>query len=490
MKQIANAARAAAVAGALSLASTAALAETASEAQLRQMVESQARQIEQQQQQLAAMNARLQALEGGTRPAAPGAVDSDAQVAAAIADTRDDDDIAILKAQLDQVAVAGSGGNGKTRWRSGGPRFESDDGSFSFHPRGRIQLDFTSTHASAFNARNIAGTDLASGRLGAEGSMGALSYKIEADFAGNTVALKDTYLSWDARLGQLPAEFYLGNKLKDRSLDGATSGALTPFMERNAVASVGSMDSGYFGLGATMKLFGERWHATLSVTGDDIGNEGDSSDTVAYLLRAHWNPIKHRDGFLHLGGWYWYESLADDVLSINKTSALALGWNDQVRVSASSIAGVTRDYAWGAELGGTWRSGWAFAETTVRTIESSTQPSRDQKATSVYAGWLLTGETPGFSSRSGVWGTTKVLHPVSEGGWGAFELLARYDDYDFTSAARGGEGEAWTLGVNWYLNNWSRLMLNVVRWTTDNKVGAYQGRDSGNTVGVRAQVIF
>lgn len=45
-------------------------------------------------------------------------------------------------------------------------------------------------------------------------------------------------------------------------------------------------------------------------------------------------------------------------------------------------------------------------------------------------------------------------------------------------------------GVNWYLNNWSRLMLNYVHWKTDNKVGNAQGPDSGNTVGVRAQVSF
>ena len=114
----------------------------------------------------------------------------------------------------------------------------------------------------------------------------------------------------------------------------------------------------------------------------------------------------------------------------------------------------------------------------------------DQQATSIYAGWLITGERPGFSSRSGVWGTTRVLRPVQEGGIGAFELAARYDRYDFLDVARGGEGTAWTLGVNWYLNNWSRLMLNYVHWKTDNKVGNAQGPDSGNTVGVRAQVSF
>ena len=68
----------------------------------------------------------------------------------------------------------------------------------------------------------------------------------------------------------------------------------------------------------------------------------------------------------------------------------------------------------------------------------------DHAATSIYGGWLLTGEKPGFSTRSGIWGTTRVLRPVGEGGSGAFELVARYDDYDFTDAARGGRGKGYT----------------------------------------------
>ncbi|TBV73907.1 OprO/OprP family phosphate-selective porin [Pseudoxanthomonas winnipegensis] len=495
MKHVRHAALAAAIASALSALSAPALADSATEAQLRKMIELQAQQIAQQQQQLSAMNARLSALEGGKPGAAVAGTSADptqAQVAAAVADTRSDDELAILKAQVAQMAVAGGGAksDGNVSWSDGGPEFKSADGRFTFHPRGRVLMDFTSTHGSRFDARNVTGTDMASGRLGAEGEAGPLGYKIEADFAGNEVSMKDVYLSWDTKLGGLPAEVYVGSKLKDRSIDGATGGTTTPFMERNAVGSVGGMQSGFFGLGVTTKLYGSNWHASLAVTGDDIGGDSSASDTIAYTARAHWNPIKTSAGFLHVGGWYWYEDLGKDITSINKTSRVALGWNGQVAISASSIGGVTDDHAWGAELGGTWRSGWAFAETTVRTINSSTEASREQKASSYYAGWLLTGEKPGFSSRSGVWTTTKVLRPVTEGGWGAFEVLARYDDYDFTDAARGGEGEAFTFGVNWYLTSFARLMLNVVHWRTDNKVGSYQGPDSGNTVGVRAQVSF
>ncbi len=495
MNRIRHAALAAAVATALSTALPALAADTASEAALRKLLEQQSALLQQQAAQIQTLNQRLSTLERAqhaTGDAAPpqGQAQDAAATAAAVADTRQDD-LAVLQAQVAQLAAEGTGsGGGNVSWRDGGPEFKSSDGSFSFHPRGRVLIDYTSTHGSRYDPRNVTGTDLSSGRLGAEGQIGALGYKIDADFAGDAVSLKDTYVSYDTKFGGLPAEFYVGNKLKDRSLDGGTSGIHTPFMERNAVASVGAEQSGYYGLGLTAKLIGDNWHASLAVTGDDVGNDDTASDTVAYLARAHWNPVNGENGFIHLGGWYWYENLGDDVASINKTSPVALGWNGNVRVSASSIANVTNDHAWGAELGGVYRNFWGFAETTVRTIDSSTVDSVDQKATSVYAGWLITGEKPGFNRRNGAWGTTKVLHPVTDGGPGAFELAARYDKYDFLDAARGGEGDAWTLGLNWYLTNWTRLMLDYVHWKTDNKVGDFQGPDSGNTIGVRTQVAF
>ncbi|WP_337244699.1 porin [Luteimonas sp. gir] len=490
--------RSAALAAAIGLAlGTAAFDATAQdETALRTLVEQQAQMLQAQAAQLEQLNARLAALEAG-RPAPATAVAAspaaasatDAQVAAAVADTRQDD-LAILQAQVAQLAASGGTGGGNTSWRRGGPEFRNADRSFTFHPRGRVMMDWSSTHGSNFADRNIGGTEMRQVRLGAEGTIGALGYKIDVDFADNDVSIKDAYLSWDTRLGNLPAEFYLGNKLKDRAIDSSTTLTRTPFMERNAVASIGAPNSGYFGLGAQMKLIGQNWHYSLGFTGDDIGNAGAQSDSQTVTTRAHWNPIKRAQGFVHLGGWAVYEEFGSDVTSINKVPRIASSFNDNVRVSASSIADVSRETIWGAELGGTWRSGWAFAEYAERTIASRTADDVTQKATSVYAGWLLTGEKPGFSARSGVWGTTRVARPVTDGGIGAWELAARFDRMDFTDARRGGEGDAWTLGVNWYLNNWSRLMLNYVHWTTDNQVGSYRGPDSGNTVNVRAQVVF
>lgn len=464
-----------------------ALADDTSNAALMRLIKQQSEQIELLQKRLATVEAREA---GAATPdaAAAQAAEKKAEVDAAIADSQQGQ-LDQMQAQLAQLS-GNSGGNGNIRWRNGGPEFRSSDGFFTFQPRGRIMFDYSSTHGSSYDARNINGTTMRNARLGAEGDIGKLSYKIDVDFADDLTSVKDAWIGYSTRLFGLPVDYYVGNKLKDRSIEGSGTESRQPFMERNAVASLGAGVNGYYGLGGYVKAYGSNWHVGASITGDDLDNTGDNSDSVMYAIRATYNPIKGRQGFVHLGSWYYYEKLGDDITSINNVPRVAQFFNDNLRISSSSIANPTRDEAYGYELGGVFRNFWALGEWTRRRIDSSTVDVVDRHASSVSAGWLITGEKPGFSSRSGVWGTTKVLRPVTSGGWGAFELAVRFDRYDFRDAPNGGTGGSNTIGVNWYLNDWSRLMLDYVDWNTNNRVGSYKGPDDGNSIGLRMQVSF
>lgn len=472
--------------GALCLtAAPAFAADPPSNAELMKLLQQQAAQIAELQKRLATMES---AKSSAAAPAQ--ATQHDAQVEAAIADSRQGQ-IDDLQAQVAALANGGaSGGGGNTRWKDGSPEFRSSDGFFTFQPRARIGLDYSATRGSSYADRNINGTEAEALRLGATGSIGNLGYKLDVDFVDNIVAVKDAYISWDARVLSHPIEFYLGNRLKDRSIEGSGTESHLPFMERNAVAQVGAGVNGYYGLGGTVKVYGSNWHIGASITGDDLDNTGDNSDSVMYAARGTFNPVKGANGFIHMGAWWYYETLGKDITSINNTPRIAQHFNDNLRVSASSVANPTRDGAYGYELGGVYRSFWTFGEYTKRRIDSSTIDVTDRTATSWSAGWLITGEKPGFASRSGVWGTTKVLRPVTSGGIGAFELALRLDRYDFRGLPNGGTGSSQTVGVNWYLNDWARVMFNYVNWKTNNQVGSFQGRDDGNSFGLRALLSF
>ena len=422
----------------------------------------------------------------------PSAAQTPAQVQAAINDVRDND-VAVAQAQV--AANGTQAGNGNITWgqhNEAGPRFSSDDGFFTFKPDGRLLLDFTGTNDSKYAGRNISGADLESARLGGEGTIGPLGYHVEAEFAGDKVSLRQTYLTYQMKIFGEESKLYVGNFLKDLGTEGSSELARVPFMQRSAASEVGEPLNDSFGLGTQLFVYGTNWHYSVSVSGDapPSSTTGTTDDSITYLTRAHWNPLKGDDGFIHVGAWYYYENISRGVASINNTPSIAFSFNQNLDVSASSIANPNQDHGSGFELGGVYKSFWLMSEYAKRTIDSSTSDAVSRHGSALSAGWLMTGETPGFSSRDGSWHGTNVIHPVTSGGLGGWELAARVDHYDFTGAPHGGDGDAYTVGLNWYLNDWSRLMFNYIRWYTDNKVGSYTGPDWGNAVGVRTQIVF
>ncbi|MBO9545302.1 porin [Caulobacter sp.] len=451
-------------------------------AALIQLVKDQQAKIEALEQRLSAVEAKAQT------PAVPAETQAAVQANTQALETTTAE-LQAAQAQIVQLQDAQQD-TLKVKWADGGPEFVSSNGFFTFHPRGRVQIDASTTHGSNFDARNISGTEAPAVRLGAEGMMGKLGYKIEADFADEAVSLKEVYISYDSSIAGHVVEYYLGNKLNDRTIDGSTSGVSLPFMERNVVANVAAPQKGFFGLGAMAKIYGGNWHASVSLTGGPIGQVGDNRSPLTLAGRAHWNPVKTKDGFVHLGVWGFSEDLAPATATINKTSYIGPGFNDNLKVSASSLANPEHDNGYGFELGGAYRSFWIFGEQGTRDISLQVGPNVKQKARSVYAGYLLTGERPGFSTRSGIWSGVKVNHPVTSGGTGAFEIATRYDKIDFTNVANGGEGDAYTVGLNWYLNDWARVMTNFVHWKTQNKVGSFKGLDTGDSLSVRGEIAF
>ena len=88
------------------------------------------------------------------------------------------------------------------------------------------------------------------------------------------------------------------------------------------------------------------------------------------------------------------------------------------------------------------------------------------------ASYALTGEARPWNPATGTFTGLKPTNPVDfeGGGWGAWELAARYSvsDLDWNEGAgavvpvggiRGGEQKAWTAGLNWYVNNNIKFML-------------------------------
>jgi len=104
---------------------------------------------------------------------------------------------------------------------------------------------------------------------------------------------------------------------------------------------------------------------------------------------------------------------------------------------------------------------YAISDQGVRNTTTKADANLHNTAWEISGGWILTGENASFS------GVTP-LHPFNphNGDWGALQLVARYAELDIDNAAFKGyansvtsasAAQAWSAGLNWYLNKNIRL---------------------------------
>jgi phosphate-selective porin OprO/OprP len=89
----------------------------------------------------------------------------------------------------------------------------------------------------------------------------------------------------------------------------------------------------------------------------------------------------------------------------------------------------------------------------------------------------------------------KPRRPLGGGGAGAFELAIRYDRLDLSDtpvlARAGNRAESLTLGLNWYLNSYAKVLLNWVHFNgTNTPLDPVGSRTAGDAVGTRLHVDF
>jgi phosphate-selective porin OprO/OprP len=317
-----------------------------------------------------------------------------------------------------------------------------------------------------------------------------MGYKVETDISSQQISLRETYLSYAWATGKRLNQIYLGSKINDRGIDASSADTLTPLMERNAVGVLTAGQRGFFGFGIMGRVLNDNWHASLAITGDSASKAGTTDDTLTVASRAHWSPSIGKAGFLHLGGWAYYEQLSDGVTSVSRSDPISTRYNDNLRIESGPLVSPQSGIGYGFEGGGVYRSAFVLAEYGNRHIRFDTRAPANFRALSVIGGIFLTGEKPNLSRRTGGWTVPQIRSAFTDGGSGAFELVARYDKYELDNLALGGQGRSVTVGLNWYLNNWARLMVNYYRWETDNRSGVYLGRDTGDTFGARASFAF
>ena len=405
--------------------------------------------------------------------------------------------------------------------------FEDGTGNWKLAINGRVQADYRQFSPDVDAADTFS---LRRARLGATMTFYKdYSVRVEGEYSGGNTTLTYGYIDISKfkaakiRLGQFKP-FY--------GLERAMSTNLTDFQERSmADALLGSTyDRGLMVFGSPFS--GVNYSLAYingSGTSDDNDVKSDSKDitgraTVNFAELAGW-----KNTVAHVGGFYAQGNEASDRQSgfIPAVQTEGRGLQFFRTTCAAGACGASTANAFADDVQ-RMRGGYEMAlahgpvklqSEYITTSFDGTGFDRDMHAWYASAMWNITGEKFADMYKEGIFGRLKPKNSFKEGGgWGAFQLGARYsrlDASDFSAANAAGTGvllnnvagttngvlaatseaDAWTLGLNWILNPNVRLVTNYVRTRFDTPVlvradGGNDSLDQEEAITMRAQFDF
>ncbi len=405
--------------------------------------------------QLAAMNARIDQLEGELAATKAEAAEA-GQVVDAPAPAADSEPVSTLA---------------------------KSDG-WSFKPRGRLMFDAGFTNApDSTGASDGFGNEVRRARLGASGDMpGGFGYKFEVDFAGNDISVADAILSYENG----PIEIAIGQHNNFQSLEELTSSLHTTFIERAAFTDAFGFERR---LGASITYARGDVLAQAGVFTDNL--EDTDSKNRGADARIVFMP-KAGDTQLHFGGSFHYNDLDDPAAQLRYRQRPLVHFTSQRFIDTRSM-GANSETGYGLEAAAIAGRFHAAAEGYWQSVD---MPGVADDPTFfggyVEAGVFLTDDTRGY--KGGKFDRTKPSSPVGEGGIGSVQFTLRYDHLDLNDAGIvGGRQAGYFAALVWKPTDYTALMLNYGRLQYTDAILPTAGGDTSygvDAIGMRAQIDF
>jgi phosphate-selective porin OprO/OprP len=369
------------------------------------------------------------------------------------------------------------------------PLDEKLDWMPKFQLRGRVQVDAVVAAQSQASQDEIGtiqnGYGLRRARLGAQGTIDhAARWVAEADFAGGKVSVRDMYVALTA----LPCvdEVRVGNFREPFSLDGATSSNDITFMERSPLNQLDPTRN----WGVAGSWYAEADRATLAVgvfrndssNGQSLGNGGNWAATGRLTALPLYDDTEDAFRLIHVGGAISYRVPLNGVVTYSQepqSPLLTVADNPSSSFLPTISVPASSQQLYNLQAALVLDSFSLQGEWIATTIQQTGGGVVFLHGFYVDASYFLTGEHRGYNFHTAAFDKVAVLNPLwragdkSVRGCGAVELAARFAYANFdspnlplvpTNPPDGPQAGTTlyqaTFGVNWYLNDNTRVMLN------------------------------
>lgn len=329
-------------------------------------------------------------------------------------------------------------------------------------------------------------------RLGAQGAVGdSSSWVSEVELAGGNVRIRDVFVGLDAVPGV--SQLRVGYFREPYSLEGMTSSNFITFLERSPLTVISPVRNwgvcGYWWADDKRVLFttGAFRDGTGS-TGQSLGNDGNWASTTRLTGLPVYEPDADDYRLVHVGGAVSYRVPPNDLINFTPrdVSNLLTVEDNPGSPFLPTLAIPASEYQlYNLQAAAVRGPASVQAEWSAAGVHLLGSKFLFVNGVYVSASYFLTGEHRGYNLTRGSFDQVEVLRPMirsrtdPRGGYGAVELAARFSYLDFGSPNLPADATGvpqqtqlyqLTLGVNWYLNTYTRVMVNYTAGMPD-KIG-------------------
>ena len=352
-------------------------------------------------------------------------------------------------------------------------QFESKDGNFKWKIGGRIHTQagvYNNSHTDDGESTGFkSGASIRRARLNVSAKLWKVwGLKLQYDFAGGsgTAGLRDAWIDYTNK-EIWPFQAMVGQFKEYISLESFGSSNDITFIER-ALPTRAFMPPDARRLGFGLRTYGhDLWTLSTGVygrnaSGEDFGGvDIGSSNPMDFVGRVTVSPIHTDTEVVHLGFGGSYLSPDYDI-RFRERPEMTPGTNRLVDTGLiEDVRGVTR---LNAEVAGMYGPFSLQGEYWNVNLDRKGNADATFDGWYLQGSWIITGESRHYKWKDGTFHNPKPEGIVGDGGWGAWELGARYSTLDLNSGAiHGGSEDNFTVGVNWYPTPIFKFMANYVK---------------------------
>lgn len=413
----------------------------------------------------------------------------------------------------------------------GRPTISSDDGRYSLAIGALVQFDagayFQDSPNGTDNRQPVGARDLNNGenlrrgRIFIVGGIDDFTLRLTPDFGGSPDGSPTLFEANINYSGFKPVTATIGYFKPWQTLQDSMSLSDQLFIEAPSITEIArNVAAGNARASVGAKASGEDYFAAAYLTGGTYGAQSANllnDEQTGATLRVATRPLRGEDWNTHIG------ISASKVFNLNENDALGPGNRETIELSDRPELRIDQNRlidtgpipakgaaTYGIELAANWRNFLIQGEYIRIDVDqdrlSGPSPSLTFDGGYAEGSWVITGESRPYVTSSAAYARPTPAHPfsLSDGGWGAWELAARYSIMNLdshvsdgvsqaaTGGVFGGTQQVYSLSLSWYPNDYLRFLMQFSHVDVDrlDATGTTQVGQDFQDISLRSQVAF